>query len=191
MTIFFTSDLHFGHKKICELTNRNKFTSQEDHTEWLINLHNSRVQEKDVVYILGDFSFAKEKETIRIIERLNGTLVMVRGNHDSRTQFKKFERDGLIDSWHEYNELHFGEFPLICMSHYPMTVWNKQHHGSIMLHGHCHGSFQGEGKILDVGLDSSYNLYRNHQYFSLSEVLRLMEAKELVVKDHHTIKKGE
>jgi calcineurin-like phosphoesterase family protein len=136
MNIFFTADLHFGHKNICQYTNRNKFTTQEDHTEWLIDLHNSRVQDADTVYILGDVSFYKEKTTIEILSKLNGRLIVVRGNHDSRTQLKKFERDELIDSWYDYLELdHDGT--KICMMHYPITCWNKQHHGSAMLHGHC------------------------------------------------------
>ena len=190
MTIYFTSDLHFGHKRICELTNRWRFTTQEEHTDWLINLHNSRVQSGDTVYVLGDLSFCKEKETIRILEQLNGDIVVIRGNHDSRTQLKKFERDGLICNWHEYLELRVEELPVMCMMHYPIVVWNKQHHGSIMLHGHSHGSFQGEGKILDVGLDSAYNLFGEHKYLSLKEVESYMAERSVVVKDHHTIKNG-
>ena len=189
MNIFFTADLHFGHKNICQYTNRNKFTAQEDHTEWLIDLHNSRVQNGDVVYILGDVSFYKEKTTIEILSKLNGRLIVVRGNHDSRTQLKKFERDELIDSWHEYLELD-QDGTKICMMHYPIAVWNKHHYGSIMLHGHSHGSFQGDGKILDVGLDSAYNLFGEHKYLSLKEVESYMSERSVVVKDHHTIKNG-
>ena len=189
MTIYFTSDLHFGHKRICELTNRWRFTTQEEHTEWLINLHNSRVQSGDTVFILGDLSFCKEKETVKILEQLNGDITVVRGNHDSRTQLRKFVYNGLICNWHEY--LEFEATTKICMMHYPIAVWNKQHHGAIMLHGHSHGSFQGEGKILDVGLDSAYNLFGEHKYFSLKDICNFMDGRSVVVKDHHVIRKGD
>ena len=130
------------------------------------------------------FLSTKKKTTIEILGKLNGRLIVVRGNHDSRTQLKKFERDELIDSWHDYLELdHDGT--KICMMHYPITCWNKQHHGSAMLHGHSHGSFVGEGKILDVGLDSAYNIFRDHRYFSIDEVMKQVSSKEVVVKDHH------
>jgi calcineurin-like phosphoesterase family protein len=34
-----------------------------------------------------------------------------------------------------------------------MRVWNKSHYGSIMLHGHSHGSLPGTNQSLDVGVD--------------------------------------
>lgn len=70
-------------------------------------------------------------------------------------------------------------------------TWVMRRNGVVQITGNCHGSFQGEGRILDVGLDSAYNLFREHKYFSLKDVCNLMDGRSVVVKDHHVIRKGE
>ena len=39
--------------------------------------------------------------------------------------------------------------------------------------------------ILDVGIDSAYNVFGKHKLFSTEEVLSIMETKQVHVKDHH------
>ena len=55
MTIFFTSDTHFGHAKIIEYLNR-PFATAEEMDEQLAVRWNEIVGEKDTVYHLGDFT---------------------------------------------------------------------------------------------------------------------------------------
>ena len=71
------------------------------------------------------------------------------------------------------------------MMHFPIACWNQQGRGSIHLHGHSHGSYNGEGKMLDVGIDSVYNIFGEHKLFSSEEVLSIVETKQVHVKDHH------
>lgn len=60
--------------------------------------------------------------------------------------------------------------------------------GKVHLTGNCHGNFKdGKGKILDVGLDSAYNIYGKHQFFSEQDVLEYMQTREVSVADHHKI----
>lgn len=80
--IFFTSDLHFGHSKCIEYCSR-PFNSVEDMTLKLIRNWNKVVKENDLVYVLGDFSMYLTKPQLReIVSKLNGTKILVRGNHD-------------------------------------------------------------------------------------------------------------
>ena len=58
------------------------------------------------------------------------------------------------------------------MMHYPIYRWNRQQHGSIHLHGHTHGSYQGEEKILDVGIDNRPNC--DMGLWELEEILDFM-----------------
>lgn len=51
--IYFTSDLHLGHRGIIEMQNR-PFKNVEEMNRVLLNNYNVLVQMKDTVYILGD-----------------------------------------------------------------------------------------------------------------------------------------
>lgn len=82
--IFFTSDLHFGHAKCIEYCSR-PFADVAEMTEKLITNWNRIVRPNDLVYVLGDFSMYLTKVQLReIMERLNGTKVLVIGNHDMK-----------------------------------------------------------------------------------------------------------
>ncbi len=44
------------------------------------------------------------------------------------------------------------------LCHYPLLTWNRKPHGSIMLHGHCHGKLDEYNSLspdlrFDVGID--------------------------------------
>ena len=46
----------------------------------------------------------------------------------------------------------------LTLCHYPMVTWSKKPHGSIMLHGHCHGKLDEHNRLsndlrFDVGID--------------------------------------
>jgi len=79
----------------------------------------------------------------------------------------------------------------VCLFHFPMQVWHKQHYGSYHLHGHCHGTFQGNGRILDVGLDNYFNLYGRHDFFTEEEVIKLVGSKDIRTFDGHVPRNGE
>jgi putative hydrolase protein len=60
--VFFTSDLHFGHRNIMrhcpkrlEICGASDVDDITTHDKWLIDLWNGTVDKKDVVYMLGDF----------------------------------------------------------------------------------------------------------------------------------------
>lgn len=187
---WWTSDLHFKHRRIVELTNRGQETTAENHEEWLIDLWNSTVDKSDCVIHLGDFCFGKNYEGVDILNKLNGHKILIKGNHDNSDAVKKYSKVQTVMSVREYYE-HKYENQDVVMFHFPISAWHKQHRGSWHLHGHCHGSFQGEGKILDVGLDNSYNLYGQHKFFDFEMIKEFMSNREVKVADHHVYRKGE
>ena len=193
MTTWFTSDLHFHHKRICEFTQRKNFTSQENHTEWLIDLWNSQVNKGDLVWHLGDFSFSRNADEIEdVLKRLNGVKHFIKGNHDDRKVLTELKKRNAIAWWGDYKEIQIQK-QTACLFHFPIAVWHKQHYGSMHLHGHCHGSLQTEtGKILDVGLDNTPNVYSGiHKFFSEDDILAYMQQRKVEVLDHHQHRKGE
>lgn len=85
------------------------------------------------------------------------------------------------------------------LSHYAMRVWNKHHHGSIMLYGHSHGTldeftpntanpnwigdryYTRNYRTMDVGLDTN-DLYPYH----IDEIVDMMRDREVGIEiDHH------
>ena len=135
--LLFTSDWHFFHKNIVNHTNRGDFTTAEDHDEWAIELWNSLVDPEDTVYHIGDFCFhGRFKETSELIMKLNGKIILLKGNHDSSKVLKQIEskmdsNKVVVES--AYLELDVPELSdmKINLLHFPMAVWNKSHYGSI------------------------------------------------------------
>lgn len=153
--IWFTSDLHLGHKAAINMCER-PFETVEEMNETLIRNFNSCVKKNDKVYILGDIAHRMPvAEVNRWIERLNGKKILCKGNHDKRYNAESFEGiyDFLEISIHGIN---------VSLMHYPMMSWPKSHYSSLHLHGHIHsrGDYNLQQKkegILryDVGVDAN------------------------------------
>jgi calcineurin-like phosphoesterase family protein len=153
MSIFFTSDIHAFHKKILEYEpDARQFSSVEIMNDTIVERWNSKVSKNDEIFILGDVSFGKLKETVDFLSRLNGKLCLVSGNHDVHlTKHQEFIDcfDGrvfdLLD--HKINGKHY------VMCHYPLRAWNRSHYGAINLFGHLHSKWKGNRQQLNVGMD--------------------------------------
>jgi len=120
---WFTSDQHFGHKNIIKLCGR-PFSSVEEMDSFIISYWNDCISNKDTIYVLGDFAWKNPKP---YIERLRGNKIFIIGGHD-----KKLKGDNLVEV--KINDVWF----VLC--HYPLYSWNKEHYGSIHLHGHIHNN---------------------------------------------------
>lgn len=172
---FITSDLHFFHKRILDFCSETRpWQSLEEMHETLIEHWNSKVSPEDVVFHLGDFSFVAKEKTQEIMSKLNGNVVWIAGNHD----YKVFNQIG--NDYQHYLEVNF-DGKKICMSHYPITAWNQQGRGSLHVHGHTHGSFQGNGKLHDVSWDN------NGRILTLQEFVDIADSKEVYCPDHHKV----
>lgn len=153
MAIFFTADTHFGHTNIIKYDNR-PFTSAQEMNEALIANWNCKVAPTDTVYHLGDVSIMRPERTREILERLNGKIYLIRGNHEKSAEHKlccdRFE-------WiKDYFFLSLNGGIQIALFHYALRTWNKTHHGAWHLFGHSHGrlTVPEESLCLDVGVDS-------------------------------------
>ncbi len=140
--VYFTSDLHLGHSKVLPI--RPMFHGDiEAHDEYLINMFNQRVRNKDEVYILGDLCFRSTKPVEYYLERLHGRKHLIVGNHDISWMedvddlSKWFETvDNLRVIKHEKKRL--------TLCHYPLLEWSgsryPEAHTSFLIHGHLHNS---------------------------------------------------
>jgi len=181
---FFTSDIHLFHANICKFTDRKLVTTQEKHEEWLIELWNKQVTSADLVYILGDVSFGKYTKTKEVLEQLKGQKIVIKGNHDNEQHLNNLVKEGLIATWKHYDEIDI-QGTKTCLFHFPIVAWHRQHYGSYHCFGHSHGSYEGKGKSLDVGLDSAYNIFGEHRLFTEDGVVAYMQQREIYIAEDH------
>lgn len=176
--IWFTADTHFGHGNILRYSHR-PFAKAHEMDETLIQNWNSRVKPGDTVYHLGDVSLCAPARTAEIIGRLNGTIHLIRGNHDKDTLLKKVGiRFASINPILEI-QIPDAEAPLgtrfITLCHYAMRTWNKSHWRTWHLYGHSHGTLPDNPHSLsfDVGVDC-----HNYTPLSYAEVKVIMAKKQ-------------
>ena len=155
--IWFTADTHFGHANIIRYCDR-PFGSLEEMDEALIERWNERVASGDVVYHLGDVALCSPGRLEEILDRLQGTIYLVTGNHERSARACE-ERFGWVRDYHELR-VNDEEGPnlgaqLVVLFHYAQRVWNAAHHGSWQLYGHSHGQLPDDPRLLaiDVGVD--------------------------------------
>lgn len=84
-SIHFTSDLHLGHANSIVFDQR-PFKDLDHMHRVIINNWNAQVPENGLVYVLGDVGLQSATLTTEILAKLNGTKVLVRGNHDKGIQ---------------------------------------------------------------------------------------------------------
>ena len=151
MRIFFTSDLHFGHENVLKFDDR-PFETVEEMDEELIRRWNNKVDKGDLVYVLGDLIWkTANNEALSIIKRLNGQIILIKGNHDRfiKNATAKNALAGLKDYDDICVALADGTTRRCILSHYFMPFYNGHRQNAIHLHGHSHNT---EEHYLELGI---------------------------------------
>lgn len=78
--VFFTSDSHYFHERIITSCNR-PYKDAAEMNEALIANWNSVVPKGGLVFHLGDFAWGGFTKWKEIVNRLNGNIVLIKGNH--------------------------------------------------------------------------------------------------------------
>ena len=161
--LFFTSDPHYGHENILKYCHR-PFSSIKEHDEELIRLWNETVPEDGIVFILGDIGFCSETYLKTILNRLNGKIYWIIGNHDWRritpgiiNRFECITQQMVITV--DNKLVYLNHFPFLC---YP----DSDRHPVYQFFGHVHsGPLSGSSDIsrlvhlnkrqYDVGVDNN------------------------------------
>lgn len=198
---------HYGHKNIVKGTSdwddksrcRN-FDTMEEHNETLVNNINKVVKADDTLYHLGDWSFGGIHNINKFRNLINcKNIHLILGNHDHHIENNTSDLQALFNSVSHYKEVKYAGKHFI-LSHFAMRVWNKSHHGSIMLYGHSHGTldamrpefteptwigdnyFIKNYKTMDIGVDT----HPEFRPYHIGEILKIMESKDVALNiDHH------
>lgn len=132
--LYFTADSHFNHANIIKFCNR-PFNNVEQMNETLIDNWNQVVGKDDIVFHLGDFCLGGAAEWTKLLDRLNGKIYLILGNHDLKNIrqgfIQRFEHVALqmfitVDK----QKMYLSHYPFLCFEGGYKDVWQ--------LFGHVH-----------------------------------------------------
>lgn len=176
MTVWFTADLHFGHRNVSRYCGR-PFPDTDDGVremdDALVRRWNERVDPRDQVWVLGDVALGRIATSLPRVAQLHGTLHLVAGNHD-RCWGGHDDARGVAAARERYAEVGFvtiddvAELELddrtVRLSHFP--YWGDSHaedrfaslrpvdDGTWLLHGHVHTTWRQHAHQVNVGVDA-------------------------------------
>lgn len=162
---YYISDLHFYHESLLTKMDKRGFASCQEMHEYMIQCWNEKVRPCDEVVILGDVSMERGRLTSEILARLNGTLYLIQGNHDTYLNDRRFDASRF--AWiKSYEELRDNKRKVI-LCHYPILCYNGQYRrdkdgvaNTYMLYGHVHNS-QDEALINRFILETGQFQYQS------------------------------
>ena len=110
--------------------------------EVIIANWNSVVTAEDEVWVLGDFFMGQLTAIEPILDRLNGKIHLVRGNHDQKNRMKIYEAHGI--DIHDIAYVQYkGRYFVLC--HFPneseefVRMVIEDNSEVVWLYGHVHG----------------------------------------------------
>jgi calcineurin-like phosphoesterase family protein len=169
--VFYTSDIHLGHGRVADLRG---FTSTRDHDRAIADGWRSEVTDRDTVYVLGDVAVSGFTYALEFLAGLPGRKHLIAGNHDPVHPMHRRTFAGKLPAFLDVFETvsPFLRRKLagreLLLSHFPYVEWGdgpgregsryEQYRlpdlGTPLLHGHTHGTEQGHGHSLHIGVDA-------------------------------------
>lgn len=162
---YFIADTHFFH---ADLLGNNDFAPRlfptvEAMDAAMIQAWNARVDDRDIVYHLGDIAmnpehFPQPPEVLAILLQLHGRIVFIKGNHDYESLFKYLHRhdpgvNGLPKfTFHSVGTIIKDDHTQFIMTHYPLMMGIVKQ--TLNLHGHIHHNSVNIAENINVGVDA-------------------------------------
>jgi calcineurin-like phosphoesterase family protein len=142
--VFLTSDTHFGHVGVCKFTNKDgskmrPWTDPDEMDEEMVKRWNETVRPNDKVYHLGDVVI--NRKALKIMHRLNGDKVLIRGNHDIFRDDEYREHFRELRAYHVMNGM--------ILSHIPIHSDSLGRFG-VNIHGHLHSNRVKKARGIDA-----------------------------------------
>jgi calcineurin-like phosphoesterase family protein len=142
--IYFTSDTHFGDKRL-DLFHRDLIGLNTKQIDLLIYTNLSKLNPMDTLYHLGDVSLSEEG--YGFIKRLNFKKILIKGNYDEKSD------DSLLKEVFDevYDELIINIDGIdFYLNHYPKNKKDDMFN----LTGHIHGLWKVQRNSINVGCDA-------------------------------------
>jgi calcineurin-like phosphoesterase family protein len=171
MIEFFYSDPHFNHAAILRHCPNRAFDTIEEMNEVFIERYNERVRSQDTVLWLGDCFFGPVAHFEAVMDRLNGSKMLIRGNHDgSASRMARLGFD-IVTNW---GQMQIGD-ERVRLFHHPYAgvpedsrvIPNRRmidarddwwvperRKGEWLIHGHTHALTKWCERRVHVGVDA-------------------------------------
>jgi calcineurin-like phosphoesterase family protein len=161
--VFLISDTHFGHNNIIKYCNR-PYENVDEMDSALIKNWNSVVGPNDKVYHLGDLTM--NPKHLWIMDHLNGTKILIKGNHDIFPIKEYLPHFKDIRGSHSIAEM--------LLTHIPV---NKQQSSRYKanVHGHLHDKLIKDNWYINVSVEQI-----NYTPIALDDVIA--KARKIKVK---------
>jgi calcineurin-like phosphoesterase family protein len=214
MEYFLTSDWHLRHQNILKHSRRLQFMSEEERrvltqgspqeierlkisressdrmNDHIIDQSNNLVGPDDVLWMLGDFVWAKPEQYVQTcrfyLNRIKcRNVYLVWGNHDpSVWQYRvRQEASKLFKGTYDKITTKI-QGRTVVLNHEAMAIWDKRHHGSIHCYGHSHSNAEQwldeimPGRFsMDIGIDNAFKLLGEYRPFSFDEIADIMKSR--------------
>lgn len=180
---YYTSDFHFGHKRIIELCNR-PFADVDEMNEGILHSINTTVTPDDHLYLLGDLCMGRMDDTLPLIERIMCPVTIVAGNHDRCHPVNGAKHEKWIERYESLSNVdsvHLGPITIGWMissdgetrvsgvqaCHFPyknqdneryptdkFDPYRAENRGGWLLCGHVHGAWRVHKAQINVGVDA-------------------------------------
>lgn len=194
---FFTADFHFGDDDLyTSPTSVRPFRCAEQADEFFIKKWNSKVPTGGTVCVVGDISGGRAAKVSidhlsRIISQLNGTIILILGNHDDLgpREYSKIQkivwvgpirRVSVADPEGNVQRKDLPPYQEIVLFHYPMRAWEKKTQGAWHLFGHMHNNLPPHDLSFDVGVDTNKG-----NVYSYAEVKAKMKSFNVKMRKEH------
>lgn len=157
---WYTADTHFDHHNIIKYCKR-PFDNVHEMNKYIIDEWNSTVDYDDIVFHLGDFASPRCRDPRKYLEKLKGTIIFVKGNHDNKNLLSH------MPFWTHEIEAKIGDWKCL-LRHKPFYPKNmrgqndkhKDHQNTpnankydFIISGHIHEKRLWSGRSLNVGID--------------------------------------
>lgn len=173
--IYYVGDLHFGHFNAIKYDCR-PWSDVETMAEGLVERWNARVNDDDIVYVLGDVCFRSKYPAWHYLERMKGRKVLIVGNHDAELLADERSRR-CFDDIQYYLEVKDGDKQVV-LCHYPMAEWNGMNRGWWHVFAHIHAQTNatyGIMRNLPRALNAGY-MINNYVPATLDELIASNQA---------------
>lgn len=195
--IWFTADLHIGHRKLAEIRGFGEDTDAHDAV--LAANWDTHIRRDDQVWVLGDISLGRgqrEEEALQWVRRRPGIKHLISGNHDGCHPHHSKAHKALRDYLEVFETVAsaatlkvFGH--RVLLSHFPYAndpdgdhtpelrypEWRMPDTGRWLLHGHTHSQVQVRGRQIHVGLDA-HSLHPVSLHWVEAQIRTAEEATE-------------
>lgn len=169
MSLWLTSDLHFGHANIIRYCNR-PFRDVAHMNAELVRRWNERVAPGDEVWVLGDVALGSIPRSLELVRSLHGEKHLVAGNHDRCWEGNR-RHERWVDRYRDagfveivtQTEIDLGGGTVLPACHFPyegdshdedrFIPYRPIDDGRWLLHGHVHDRWRVHDRQINVGCD--------------------------------------